>query len=103
MRNVGRIMTLSLIMVLCLLVYRLAEWRLRQPLAQTGQTVPTQLRQPTTRPTLRCIFECFEGIDLVAIRGPGGGQRLIAGLQPLHTLVVRLLGTFCQEIYGITN
>lgn len=102
-----RIMALSLIMVLCLLVYRLAEWRLRQQLVVTGQTVPTQLRQPTARPTLRWIFECFEGIDLVTIRGPGGGpggeQRLLVGLQPLHTLVVSLLGRFCQDIYGATN
>ena len=98
-----RIMALSLIMVVCLLVYRLAEWRLRQQLAETGQTVPTQLRQPTARPTMRWVFECFEGIDLVAIRGPDDGQPLIAGLQPLHTLVVSLLGAYCREIYGITK
>ena len=46
-----RIVALSLVMVLCLLVYRLAEHRLREQLAATGQTVPNQLKQPTDRPT----------------------------------------------------
>src|SRR5262249_50620286 len=42
-----RIVALSLVMVLGLLVYRLAEHRLREQLAATGQTVPNQLKQPT--------------------------------------------------------
>jgi transposase len=49
-------------MVLCLLVYRLAEHRLRAQLAATGQTVLNQLKQPTDRPTMRWMFQCFEGI-----------------------------------------
>jgi transposase len=48
-----RIVALSLVMVLCPLVYRLAEHRLRSQLAATGQTIPNQLKQPTDRPTLR--------------------------------------------------
>lgn len=46
-------MALSFIMVLCLLVYRLAEVRLRSQLAETQQTIPNQLHQPTARPTMR--------------------------------------------------
>ena len=42
-----RIVALSLVMVLCLLVYRLAEHRLREQLAATGQTVPNQVSKPT--------------------------------------------------------
>jgi len=94
-----RIMALSLIMVLCLLVYRLAEWRLRQALAHTEQTVPNQLRQPTDRPTMRWMFECFEGIHLVTIRGPGTNATLVQGLQPLHALVVELLGPEVRKLY----
>ena len=60
-----RIVALSLVMVLCLLVYRLAEHRLRQQLAATGQTVPNQVSKPTDRPTMRWIFQCFEGISLL--------------------------------------
>ena len=53
----SRIVALSLVMVLCLLVYRLAEYRLRAHLAATGQTVPNQLKQPTDRPTMRWMFQ----------------------------------------------
>ena len=75
-----RIVALSLVMVLCLLVYRLAEHRLREQLAATGQTVPNQLKQPTDRPTLRWIFQCFEGMSLVDLpatpgpTAPGSGR-----------------------------
>jgi len=98
-RKPERIMALSLIMVLCLLVYRLAEWRLRQALAHTEQTVPNQLHQPPDHPTMRWMFECFEGIHLVTIRGPGSTEALVHGLLPLHALVVELLGPEVQKMY----
>ena len=61
-----RIMAIAFVKVLCLLVYQLAEVRVRRRLAATGQTVPDQVRQPTPRPTMRWRwrFQCFEGIDL---------------------------------------
>lgn len=80
-----RIVALSLVMVLCLLVYRLAEHRLREQLAATGQTVPNQLKQPTDRPTMRWIVQCFEGVSLVTSQPPHGelhGEP--ANLEPLH-------------------
>ncbi len=40
-RKPKRIVALSLVMLLCLLVYRLAEHRLREQLAATGQAVPS--------------------------------------------------------------
>ena len=46
-------MALSFIMVLCLLVYRLAEVRLRSRLVETQQTIPDQVHKPTARPTMR--------------------------------------------------
>jgi hypothetical protein len=95
-----RIVALSLVMVLCLLVYRLAEHRLRQQLAATGQTVPNQVSKPTDRPTMRWIFQCFEGISLVrfpSLAGPPSQE--IAGLEPLHEQVLALLGPACTKLY----
>jgi len=98
-----RIMALAFIMVLCLLIYRLAEWRLRQQLAATDQTVPNQLKQPTNRPTMRWMSECFEGISLLTIPSPGGSQTLVHGLEPLHALVLRLLGPSVSKLYESSN
>jgi len=98
----SRIVALSLVMVLCLLVYRLAEQRLRKQLAATGQTVPNQLQQPTDRPTMRWMFQCFEGVTLVAFQPPQGPpQWELAGLEPLHEQVVALLGAYCEQVYKV--
>jgi transposase len=67
-------MVLAFLMVLCLLVYRLAELRVREHLAAAHETVPDQLRQLTTRPTMRWLFQCFEGIDLHHMTLPDGAQ-----------------------------
>jgi transposase len=48
-----RIVALGFIMVLCLLVYRFAEYRLRTRLAETAQTLPNQVNKPTSTPTMR--------------------------------------------------
>ncbi len=59
-----RIMALSFIMVLCLLVYRLAEFQLRSRLAQTQQTIPDQVQKPTARPTMRLSsFNVLKGLS----------------------------------------
>ncbi len=96
-----RIVALSLVMVLCLLVYRLAEHRLREQLAATGQTVPNQLSKPTDRPTMRWIFQCFEGISLVTFSpsSMGAPQQDIAGLEPVHERVLALLGPAYEKCY----
>ena len=54
-----RVMALSFIMVLCLLIYRLAEFRLRSRLAKTQQTIPDQVQKPTARPTMRSRLSMF--------------------------------------------
>jgi transposase len=99
-----RIVALSLVMVLCLLVYRLAEHRLREQLAATAQTVPNQLKQPTDRPTLRWIFQCFEGVSLVVVQPPQGPpQSDLAGLESLHQQVAALLGPYCEKLYKVDD
>jgi transposase len=99
-----RIVALSLVMVLCLLVYRLAEYRLRDQLAATGQTIPSQVNKPTDRPTMRWVFQCFEGVDLLHIRhGPGPARALVLRLEPVHQQVLALLGPSYEEFYKSTN
>ncbi|WP_040445845.1 IS1634 family transposase [Ktedonobacter racemifer] len=94
-----RIMALSFIMVLCLLVYRLAEQLLRHQLVQAEQTFPNQLNKPTNRPTMRWMFQCFEGIDLLYIRMGSRFQTQILGLQALHRQVLALLGPAYSQCY----
>lgn len=95
----ARIVALSLIMVLALLVYRLAEHRLREQLMATGQTIPNQVNKPTARPTMRWVFQCFEGIELLHIRTGTITQSVVLRLQPLHQKILSLLGPAYQQFY----
>jgi G:T/U-mismatch repair DNA glycosylase len=57
----------------------------REQLAATSQTVPNQLKQPIDRPTMRWIFQCFEGMSLATFQPPQGPpHRELANLEPLH-------------------
>jgi transposase len=95
-----RIVALAFLMVLCLLVDRLAELRVRQRLAQAQQTVPDQLRRPTARPTMRWLFQCFEGIDLHHMTLPDGTHiTQVLRLSTLHRQILRLLGPAYEKSY----
>ncbi len=95
-----RIMALSFIMVLCLLVYRLAEVRLRARLAETQQTIPDQVHKPTARPTMRWVFQCFEGIELLHVQTDAASLTIVLRLRPLHRLILALLGPLYEQIYN---
>lgn len=99
-KKVERVMATGFIMVLCLLVYRLAEHRLRQRLAETETAVPDQLKKPTQRPTLRWVFQCFEGISLVLMQQEERIEAVqVTGLNDVHLLVLRLLGPPYEKYY----
>jgi transposase len=88
-----RIMAIAFVMVLCLLVYQLAEVRVRQRLAATGQTVPDQVGKPTARPTMYWFFQCFKGIDLHhTLQLDGTRWTEVLRLSDLHRQVLHVLG-----------
>ena len=78
----ARIVTLGVIMVRCLLVYHLAQGRLRR---QMAQIIASQTGKPTVSPTLRWVFGCFEGLDLLIMRGPTHLPQRVLGLRPPRT------------------
>ena len=99
----SRLIALSFIMVLCLLIYRLAEHRLRQRLQQSEQTIPNQRNSPTAKPTMRWVFQCFEGIELLHIRIGSTFQTRVLRLQPLHHKILRLLGPAYEHSYFLSS
>ena len=99
-KKVERVMATGFVMVLCLLVYRLAEYRIRQRLAQTGQTIPDQLQKPTQHPTVRWIFQCFEGISLIRSAGEPAARAEVTDLTDLHRVILRLFGSLYEELYA---
>ena len=96
-----RIEALCMIMVLSLLIYSFAEWRLRERLKETGLTVPDQLNKPTQRPTMRWVFEMFIGVILSVVVDRGRIIKIIVNLSALQTTILRLMGKDCENYYGL--
>jgi transposase len=94
-----RIMALGFILVLCLLVYRLAEHRLRAQLAATNQTLSSQTGKHSARPTMRWVFQLFEGIDVLTIRRAADVSQQVLGLGALHTRILAHLGPVVPTLY----
>lgn len=95
-----RIMALLMIMGLALLIYSLAERKLRQTLKEVNATVPDQRRKPTQKPTIRWVFQLFEGLDILLVKQNGEVVlRQLLNLRPAQEQVITLLGPAVQNCY----
>lgn len=65
LKNSQRVETMAMLMGLCLLVYSLGQRQIRASLQAAKTGIKNQLGKLTERPTLRWIFQCFQGIHLV--------------------------------------
>jgi hypothetical protein len=90
-----RVEALALIMALTLMVYTLAERKLRQALEAQNQTVLDQRKQPTAKPTFRWIMQKFQGIHWVNLNG----QRQISNLNDERRFIIHLLGPLVERYY----
>jgi transposase len=98
-----RIEGLLMVMTLALLVYSVAQRRLRAQLATHQETVPNQLNQPTTSPTLRWVFQLLEGIHRVRLTLQGQVHDLIEGLNDVQIKILRLFGNEVCRLYQIST
>ena len=92
-----------MVMTLALLVYSVAQRRLRAALARGGQTLPNQIGQPTGRPTLRWIFQLLEGIDRIVASVAGQVVTIIEGITDFRRQILRLFGQQTCQIYRISS
>jgi len=100
LKNPARIMALIMIMGLALLIFALGERELRLALKKNKQTVPNQKHKPTETPTLRWVFQMFEGLDVLSVAVDGRlVTRKILNMRPVHIQVIRLLGPQVQKCY----
>jgi transposase len=104
LKSPQRIEALMMVMTLCLLVYNVAQYRLRQTLKAQNDTLPNQLDQPIQNPTMRWIFQLMEGISIVRmVVDPIHSQvkEFITNLSTLRQKIIRLFGQTACEIYGL--
>lgn len=94
-----RIMAMVMIMGLGLLVYALAERKLRMTLKQLNETVPDQKGKPTDHPTIRRMFQVFEGISV--LYDTQGTLLEVMNLRDAPRKVLSLFGRDYEMLYGI--
>jgi len=99
----SRIQGLLMVMTLALLVYSVAQRRLRQALARQNETIPNHIKQPTSRPTLRWVFEVLEGIERVRVMVEGKVRELITGLNEVKIKILRLFGEQVCQVYQLPS
>lgn len=94
-----RIMALLMVMTLSLLMYSLAEMRIREALAESGRHIWDQKNRPTSRPTIRWIFMIFEDILLLYRRTGQIVHRSVMNIEDEHRTVLDCLGPRYKKIY----
>jgi len=98
-----RIQGLLMVMTLALLVYSVAQRRLRQELARQNETIANQINQPTSRPTLRWVFQVLEGIERVRLTVDDQVRDLITGLNEVKIKILRLFGEQVCQVYQLSS
>ena len=100
LKSQKRIVALAVVMCLCLLVYTIAQRYLRQRLEKARTSIPNQLGKPTCTPTMRWIFQLFEGVHLLVHKTLDGIKEIILNMNPLRCHILAILGPPFQKIYS---
>ena len=102
LKKPSRIQALLMVMTLALLVYSIAQRRMRAALAQHHDTLPDQIGNPTAQPTLRWLFQVLDGIHRVILHTPTQTYTVMDGLTDLRIKILRLFGKGVCQIYLIS-
>ena len=90
-----RIETILLLMSLSLLVYNLGQRELRNSLKRGKTGLKNQLGKLTNRPTLRWVFQCFQGIHLLILNG----VEQVVNLTDERSFILEFLPASCHKYY----
>ena len=99
LKKPSRLMALMMVMTLSLLVYAVAEFQMREKMREGEATIPSQTGKPTGSPTLRRVFQIFEGIEVLLITSEGAVQSQTLNLTELHQKILTFLSSEVRLIY----
>ncbi len=99
LKSSRRIETMAMLMGLCLMVYSLGPREVRHQLSSAKTGIPNQLGKLTDRPTLRWIFQCFQGIHLLVHQG----IKQVVNLTEERQLTLKFFPKSSQEYYLLSG
>jgi len=91
-----RMMAILMIMTLCLLVYAALEFVTRTLLKKENLTFNNQVGKPIQNPTMKWIFQCFEGVHILYLTD---NKQVVLNLENQHELIINLLGKNYLKFY----
>jgi len=89
-----------MVMVLTLLVYTIAEWKIMRELSRLGESIPNQKGKPTQRPTMKWVFQFFRGISEVRMELMGEEIVKVTNLREVPKKILSLMGKECEKYYN---
>lgn len=102
-----RISSLMMVMTLCLMVYNVAEYRMREALKSSQDTLPNQKGKEISNPTLRWVFQLMEGINIVHFfelnNNEPAAREIITNINETRLKIIHLFGETACEMYGLIN
>lgn len=100
LKNQKRVEALTMIMVLCLLIYSVLEWKLREKLREQKQTVRNQLKKQIQNPTMRWVFFLFLSVAVIQLMVEGKQHTAITNMTEELENIVKLLGPAYEKYYS---
>lgn len=90
-----RVEVMAILMGLCLLVYNIGQRMIRQELKKRGEKIRNQVKKWIDNPTLRWIFQLFQGVHLVEIEG----REMVSNLREEIRKILSYFSKNCQKYY----
>ncbi len=99
LKSPKRVETMAMLMGLCLLVYSLGQRELRHRLKEAKTGLKNQLGKLTEKPTLRWIFQCFQGIHLLV----QSGKKQVVNLTEERQRILSFFSLSVQNYYILSG
>ncbi|MDN7025659.1 IS1634 family transposase [Methanoculleus sp. FWC-SCC1] len=99
LKKPSRIQALAMIMMFCLFIYAMTEFRLRRKLQETGETMTDQTKKQTQNPTLKWLFFRFRGVRELRFQAGEAVTVLVTNMNPEFWKILQLLGQEYKSNY----
>ena len=99
LKKPSRIQALAMIMVLCLFIYSVTEFRLRQKLKESGETVTGRDKKQTQKQTLKWVFTLFERVRVNQRRRKEKLKEKVVNMTPELWKILKLMGKEYEKYY----
>jgi len=94
-----RIEALMMIMTLCLMIYGVSQYTLRNALQAAKESIPDQKRKETDTPSMKWVYFLFSGVHELTINLEGQLKKLVINVNPILKKIVSYFGERARQIY----